>query len=128
MKWRNVLVILALLVMALALCGVTPASAQGPLPDVQPWMAAAAGESGLGSIAAVQASFKKLQDAQADFYQYTPAQWTIFYTRDASLWMSRHKCATCWISDGYVPSPKLLIDIPIAECDFGSRSGRACAN
>lgn len=120
MKWKlapSLFAILVSLVAALAFPAVS--RADGPMPDVQPWMYAAAEYSGLGNVAAVQAAFKNYQDNQALVHQYTaPAQWHDNYANDVTNWLRAHGCASCYLSDDAL-SFNLKIDVPVAEMDFG---------
>lgn len=109
------------LVVLVATIALMPASAQaeGPLPDVQPWMYAAMQPSGLGSVENVQLAFKRFQDDQARIYNYdTTEKWQSNYPSDVSIFLRRHGCASCNL-DGTTPSYKLKIDVPVYLHDFG---------
>ena len=93
-------------------------SADSPLPDQQPWMYAAVGYTGLGSVANVQIAFRNYQNEQAKIHQYKPFEWALNYSADVTSFLRQYGCASCWI-DGIVQSPKLLIDEPIYMRDLG---------
>jgi hypothetical protein len=122
MKWRGKIafVILALVLVAVFAVA-TPAkvSAAPPLPDVQPWMFLCARDAGFGTLEQCQIAFGNFQVAQAIKYNYTPAQWELFYNRDVTVFLSQRGCASCRISDDDVLSYKMKIDLPIALCDAG---------
>lgn len=105
--------LIVITLLALAAFTPAPARADGPTPDIQPWMYAAVEYTGLGNVAAVQAAFKNYQDGQAALHQYTtPAMWQGNYESDVTNFLHQHGCASCSISDN-VLSYKLKIDVPV---------------
>lgn len=124
MKRIIILMIAAsILVIASAFAFAPIASADGPavtcpnVPDAQPWMFPTALESGYGTVESVQLAFCYFQNAQAARYQYTNSQmWNDNYNRDVRAFLAKNKSGGYSISDNFVMSQKLLIDLPTAMC------------
>jgi len=115
----KLLISILLTLVALFVFAPMTASAQGPIPEVQPWMYPCAEQCGFGTIANVQAAFKRYQDGKAAFHQWTTEpQWRLNYDETVSEFLAKHGFATGGINE-FTLSPKLKIDVPIAMCDFG---------
>ena len=115
MKWR--IFSAAMLALVIVSMFATVALAADP---IQPWMYAAIQPSGLGTVEAVQSAFFRYQNEQAFIKQYTtPAMWQAAYASDATNWLHKHGCSTCWISDDTL-SFKIRIDAPVYMFDTGA--------
>jgi hypothetical protein len=99
----KIAIVAAVLLASFAAGMITPqiARAEGPLPDVQPWMGAALHCTGLGSVANVRASFKEYQDDYAARHDLdTGEKWQSTYDDVVSEFVRAHGCATGGIHDG----------------------------